>query len=404
MIEGFFSQKEMESKSRPNGKIYSCASCGLYKNADSPKMRPTGGFRKGIMNIGPFPSVTDDKKGAHFQGQFGRTVESAYAKLGIDLYEDCVNLNALNCWPGSETAKLSYNIACCRKIVIATIEEYQPKVIVLFGMQAVESVIGHRWKRSLDDIGKWRGWTIPDRDFNAWICPVLYPDLDKMAKEFSTIWNQDIERALSKVNEDIPEYVEPEIEIITDLSVLDDIKSDTIAFDYEATGIKPHASGHKIICASVADSPDHAYSFLLPGSKNARQPFVDLLGMPLVRKMAHNMKYEDTWSVVRLRQRVYGWYWDSMLAAHILDNRPGITSLKFQTYVHFGIVDYEAEIAPYLRGEDDKNGNAINNIDEVLKSPSLTRKLLEYCGMDSINEYRLALLQQELMQYKPVYF
>ncbi len=41
------------------------------------------------------------------------------------------------------------------------------------------------------------------------------------------------------------------------------------------------------------------------------------------------MKYEDTWSREKLKQQGKGWLWDSMIAAHILDNRPGVTGLKF---------------------------------------------------------------------------
>jgi hypothetical protein len=77
-----------------------------------------------------------------------------------------------------------------------------------------------------------------------------------------------------------------------------------------------------------------------------------------------------------------------MLLSHILDNREGITNLAFQTYVNFGNVNFKDETQSYLEA-DKKNGNAINNIFELLKIPGGTEKLLYRCAMDSIFEMRL---------------
>jgi hypothetical protein len=110
--------------------------------------------------------------------------------------------------------------------------------------------------------------------------------------------------------------------------------------------------------------------------------------------MAHNIKYEDTWCKHRLRTEVKNWEFDSMLAAHILDNREGITSLKFQTYVNFGTIDYASKVYPYLMGTDYKNANSHNRIFEADQED-----LLFYCGCDSIYEYRLAMRQIRQMNY-----
>ena len=188
----------------------------------------------------------------------------------------------------------------------------------------------------------------------------------------------------------ILKYVEPEIEIIEDLSILNKITPYEIAFDYETTGLKPHAPGHRIVCASVADMSDHAYSFMMPQKRSERQPFIDLIKNPKIGKIAQNMKYEHTWSMVRLQTEVQNWVWDTMLASHIFDNRVGVTSLKFQVYVQFGIVDYESEVASYLQAIDNKDGNALNRIQQLLLKPMGRNKLLKYCGYDSVYELRLA--------------
>jgi len=403
VMEGFFSKQETSSKTRPGGRMYSCHGCGLYKTCKSPFMKPYGNFKKKILNLGEAPGEIEDNTGKPWQGKAGRLLQRTYKELGIDLFEDCVNINTVSCRPtdkeGRNRTPSNLEVENCRKRVLRTIEEYKPRVIILLGNPALFSLIGHRWKRDLGGISKWRGWTIPDQDFMSWVCPTFHPsyvervlEIDDESVEY-IIWKRDLKTAFERANVSIRKYVEPEVEIIEDLSILGRITAHQVAFDYETTGLKPHMKGHRIVCASVADSENHAYSFMMPKSKKEKQPFIDLLRNPNIRKIAQNMKYEDTWTNVRLGTEVVNWGWDTMLATHIMDNRPGITSLKFQVFVQFGISDYESEVAPYLSAGDNKDGNSLNNIFNLLTKPKGAYYLLKYCGLDSIYELRLANLQ-----------
>ena len=402
-MKGFFTHKQTELKSRPDGRTHSCSSCGLRKGVKSPRMKPFGNFKKGILNIGEAPGEAEDKRGRQWQGKTGRLLHATYRRLGVDLFEDCLNINAVNCRPvekgGNNRTPTNDEIAACRGYVLEVINQYKPQVIVLLGNAAISSLIGYRWKRDLGGITKWRGWTIPDQDFNAWICPVFHPSYVERSEEgaVEAVWIQDLKQAIQKIDQPLPEYKEPEVRIITDLTRLNDIKEGMIAFDYETTGIKPQAPGHRIISAAVAYNQDQCYAFLMPETKRERQPFIDLLARNEVDKMGHNIKYEENWSVVRLRQPVQNWEWDSMLAAHVLDNRTGVTGLKFQVYVNFGVVDYTSEVDPYLQSGS-KNGNALNRIEELIRSTSGRKTLLEYNGKDAVFEYRLAMLQRELIE------
>jgi uracil-DNA glycosylase family 4 len=350
----------------------------------------------------------EDRNAKPWQGKTGKLLQRTYAKLGIDLFEDCLNINAVLCRPtdkeGNNRAPTNFEAECCRRSVLKVINEYKPKVIVLFGNVAIFSLIGHRWKKDLGGITKWRGWTIPDQDFKTWICPTFHPsyierantnpykrDEDQHSVE-ETIWIQDLEQAIAIRKKPFPFYVEPKIEIIRDLSILTQkIKAGArIAFDYETTGLKPQGFGHRIVCCSIATSRNHVYVFMMPKTKEGKRPFKMILKNEGIRKVAQNIKFEDTWSAVRLHTEVQGWEWDTMQASHIFDNRPGISGLKFQVYVQFGIVDYASEVAPYLESTDLKNGNSLNRILELIKKPGGKQKLLKYCGYDSINEFRLA--------------
>lgn len=396
----FFSQSEVQSISRPNGKFRSCASCGLYRFALSPRMEPFGNFRKGILNVGEAPGETEDRKGKQWQGKEGRRLQQEYARLGIDLFEDCLNINAINCRPtdkkGNNREPTPEEIISCRPRVLKIIAERRPRVIVALGNVAINCLLGHRWRKDLGGITKWRGWTIPDRDFNAWLCPVWHPSFVERSdgKETETIWRQDLKRAVSMWDQPLPKWTDEksQVEIIDSPDQLNPFP-ELVSFDFETTGLKPHGPGHQIVCAAVAYDEQSVQVFMMPRTRRKQQRFLELLKSPDVGKMAHNMKFEETWSRVRLRQPVQNWTWDSMQAAHVLDNRQGITGLKFQAYVHFGIVDYDSEVEPYLRGSDPKNANSMNKILDLASSEQGRQKLLTYCGLDALYEYKLAMTQ-----------
>ena len=401
-MSGFFSKKETESISAVGGKIHSCASCGLYRDCRSPKMKPYGNFEKGIMCIGDHPSKTDDAKGIPWQGSDGKLLQQTFNQMGIDLFGDCINLNAINCMTPNSRRESPAEINHCRSVLVwKAIKEYQPKVILLFGEAAVASVIGYQWSGG-GGFSKWRGFCIPDQDLKAWVCPVFHPkDIlrsDK-ARDMLTLWKNDLNDALEKAEQPFPRFRQPNIHIEKDLRFLKENKASLCAFDYETTGLKPQAKGHRIVCASIATSENDVYAFLMPKTKKGRLPFRKWLYNRQVSKMAHNIKFEDTWGSQILKVRTRGWEWDSMLAAHVLDNRPGITGLKFQMYAQFGAADWSTEVDSYLKSDNKQGGNTLNSVQKLLKTKKGTEDLLTYCALDSVYEYRLAVKQMEMLNH-----
>ncbi len=406
-MRSFFSSESIKSISRPDGKIASCTSCGLYKYVLSPRMAPFGNFKKGILNIGEAPGETEDKKGKQWQGKVGQRLRKAYKKLGIDLFEDCLNFNAVNCRPtdnkGNNRSPTNNEILCCRQRVLKVIEEYKPKVIVLFGQAALESVIGWRWTKQLGNISKWRGFTIPDQHFKAWLCPTFHPsyvERQQDSPELETIWMKDLKRAIKKIDE--PKWpTKPDEEKSVHFIDIEDLENinfgDTIAIDYETTGLKPYLKGHKIVCASVASGEDSVSVFMVPEDSNRWEPLRKLLASKKIGKIAHNMKFEEMWSREYLKQPVSNWVWDSMLAAHVIDNRSDITGLKFQTYIHFGEVGYDDQVSKYLQSDDPKNSNAFNKVESLIKTESGRNLLMKYCALDSLFTFRLAQLQMKIL-------
>ena len=408
-MRGFFDKQQLEKTPYKSEKgTLSCVSCGLYKYVMSPRMKPYGKFKKGIMVIGEAPGQEDDKKGKPWQGMTGKFLKRKFRHLGVDLFQDCVSLNAVNCRPvddkGNNRAPTEHEIACCRQKVIDAIKQYQPKLIILQGAAAVSSVItGYCWKTSRHNgINVWRGWTIPDRTLNAWICPTFHPSFTERQEGegvVELIWTQDLERAFSKLDEPLPNYREEKecVVISFDIErVLKAILKDKprlLAFDIEATGLKPYnKENHRIVTISFCYEEDRSYAIPFPTEEKQLRLLRRVLEHPDIGKIAANMKYEDNWLNFLYNIEVGPWVFDTMQAAHILDNRPGITGLKFQAYIRFGTPDYDSEVEPYLKSPD---SNTPNRVMELVRDETLFRKLLLYNGIDSLVTYRLAILQMK---------
>jgi DNA polymerase-1 len=176
----------------------------------------------------------------------------------------------------------------------------------------------------------------------------------------------------------IPEYTKV---IINDFNFLKTIKDgDIIVIDIETTGLKPHKEGHKIICISITK-----------GNKTVVfNKYIDDLHNVLknknIKKIAHNLKFENCWIKIIFGYWVKGWYWDTMIYHHILDNTDR-TGLKYLTEKYFNVIDYDINIKKYLKSE---NSNGFNSIEEADLND-----IMIYCGYDTYFTNKLYELQKD---------
>lgn len=383
-------------------KPQSCASCGLYQHSITPRMKPHGKFKKKVLLIGTAPTDLEDKKNKPWQGRVGRVLQRTMKSMGFDILKDALCINACHCKPQNDEKVTTHQIYCCRKRVMAIIKEQKPHVIILFGNEALQSIIAGRWNKGLGSVDKWRGFAIPDRKFKAWICPTYHPAFVAKKEEKGgqnlamTIWKQDLLNALKHIDKKLPNQHDETRDVTylknakeLKLLVPDMMKADLLSFDYETTGIKPHRHAQELISVSAVIGEDKAYGWM--NNKVTARLFGKVLRSP-VPKTAHNLQFEDVWSVVKLQTPVNNWKWCSMNAAHVLDNRRGIVGLKFQTYVNFGVADYDSIINPFLKSKASEGANALNKIKKFIKQHG-TKELLKYNVLDSIYGYKLTIKQ-----------
>lgn len=401
-IEGTVAPKRGQS-----GRTLSCVSCGLHKSAQSPKMPPYGQGLRGLMTIGEGPDDADDRLGRPWRGRPGTELSRALRDFGIDLDRDCVSLNTVNCHPPSKRVPTAHEMACCRaKIVDPAIAGHKPRVILLLGGSAVSSVVGSLYSGADDRIGKWRGWAIPVPEWGCWLCPTFHPSYvlrEERRPEVRVVWEQDVQAAVDMLREDVPppldlrsmvRILRTDDEVVSAIELVRSRKSRQVSFDYETTGLR--ALLHEPVCASFAQSTGAAYAFMFRDSDRVRSAWAALLSDPDVGKISHNLKFEAEWSYVHFGVDEINWAWDSMQAAHVLDNRPGICGLKHQLFLVFGIRPYDDLISPYLKSVDERVPAAPNRLREFIDRHG-EDEALYYCGLDSLGSLRLALRQMKQM-------
>ena len=398
MTKGFFSTSKIQNRQK-TGYLAHCGSCGLYKHCKSPKMPPTGKGRKKILWVAEAPGREEDRDNTQLIGKAGKLLRRFVRPMDINLDIDCTKTNAIICRPRDNKKPEDYMIKACRPNLMKTIKECEPNVIFLLGEVACKSLLSEIWKDDIGRISRWGGFCIPCREPNAWVVPTYHPsyisrmDNDRMlSRIFKKHLRLGIGKAESKPWEEVPDY-KKQTEIITRPSRAAKIiremvkKGGTVAFDYEANCLKPDGEGTELVSCSICWRGRRTISY--PWQGEAIEATDEMTKSPMP-KIASNLRIEDRWTRAKLGHKVRNWYWDTMVAAHVLDNRPEITSIKFQAFVLLGQENYDAHIKPFLK---QKKGSRFNRIHELDLND-----LLSYGGLDSYLEYWVAMKQIRLME------
>jgi DNA polymerase I-like protein with 3'-5' exonuclease and polymerase domains len=288
------------------------------------------------------------------------------------------------------------SIKNCSKNLLDKVNELKPAKIIVIGTTTLKALLGDRISSRISfNSNIWNGWQIPDQELKSWIFPIqdiFSLDDYQLQRDRSLEFFASHIKAALEHNKEIPIFnIKKDCEAITSIDRALEVisllmKKECIAFDYETTGIKPHRKPHRIICLSISDN-EKSYSFPCFDDKVFKNRLRDLFENKDIKKIGHNIKFEETWTRVCLGYSIVNWYFDTQLGQHLLDNREGVTGLKFQSYVNFGVLGYDDAIDSYLvvkKGEDTKSANAFNRVDECP-----LEDLLLYCAMDSRLTYML---------------
>lgn len=407
-MDGFFTKSEMMNVRAPKAVSPRCGACGLYKTCGSPKMPYDGQGRAGILVVGEAPGREEDEKGRPFVGPTGQLLRDTLADFDVDLRRDCWLYNAVICRPPkNELGRFPLAVGHCSPNVERTIRELEPEVVILLGGTAIKSVIGRLWKgEDPGGVSRWVGWRIPAQAENAWVCPTYHPSFLLREKKAETrrvyerLFRRHLKGALNRAGTRPwpkgPPNFRDRVEVLLDPDQaarrIRRYRTGLVAFDFENDRLKPDRQDAAFVTGSVCWNGEETIAFPWRGA--AVEAMRELLADPDVGKIASNLKHEHRWSRARLGVRVRGWRWDTMLSAHALDSRGGISSIKFQAFVRLGQPDYAHNVDEFLRPKDEslEGGNAKNQI-HTISLPDL----LKYNAMDSLLEFEVAKLQAKEM-------
>ena len=347
-----------------------------------------------VLVVGDFPTIDDDRQGRQFAGSEGQLVWRAFNEAGLSL-DNCWTTNAIICNPPEDRALPKY-VDACRPNLAKTMRTLKPRIIVTLGEEALVSLIPEVYRKFGGPITKWRGWQIPFGALGAWICPTIHPrDVLKMFKNPipELLFIQDIAAAVACHDKPRPTPVDLSVTVVRNE---DEVRArlgwlaqseGILAWDYETNCKKPEPADAEIISCAFCLDGKKPWACLMPSSLYPQLSVV--LKSRKLRKVASNMKFEDRWTRCKLGHGVAEWEWDTMLAAHTIDNRSSISSVKFQALVMLGVEPWDAEIESFIRSTKE---NQLNRMKFAPVGP-----MLQYNGVDALVEYLVMEKQRKIL-------
>jgi len=381
-----------------------CGRCGLYRDCRSSKMPVSGEGKLGVLVVAEAPGREEDKQNTQLVGPAGQLLRRYLRELDVDLDRDCWKTNAVICFPGGTPT--DEDVRSCRPNLLKTIRELKPRMILVLGRLAVSSLIGWLWRENPGEMGRWVGWRIPSQRMNAWVCPTYHPSYVMRvenkdsktrsgraeARVVSIMFREHLRRAFGLKGrpwKKKPDYGKQVKMLMSGGEVAKAVEAMLcsesgvpVAFDYESNMLKPDSGRAEIVSCSMSNGEETIAYMMTSETRGAVVRFL----RSSVPKIAHNMKHEDRWSRAVLKTPVRRWHWCTMQTAHVLDNRRGISGLKFQAFVRLGQGVYDEQMSTYLDGGPN-TPNKIRRAD--------VRDLLLYNGLDSLLTWHLYSKQVE---------
>ena len=122
-------------------KCFSCTKCPLSKTRNN-IVFSDGIPNEKIMLIGEAPGFYEDQQGKPFVGKAGQLLDRIFASVGFTR-KDIYICNTLKCRPPDNRNPLPDEKEACWEYLKAQIDIIHPKIILLCGNVAVQSILGN---------------------------------------------------------------------------------------------------------------------------------------------------------------------------------------------------------------------------------------------------------------------
>ena len=432
-LQGFFQSEKKKVKKKVNAKkISGCESCGAYHNCSSPKMAYTGNGDKGILIVGNPVTKREDSNGVPFTDMSSSYLREELSNIGIDMERDCYLVNSVQCYAKKVTNAMTEG---CRYRLDKVIKELKPKKILLLGEQATDMFLYDRIQKSRIGRGnpeRFYGMSAPDQHYKCWVHADYHPSFvlsalrerKQMMKKWGTfreregknLWHHPqlikddnfrirslyFRKYLKTILHDMQFMDEDYSGICSFVPTVEEaigvmksmMRSEWVFMDFETTALLPYKSDSEILCVSMSDGTvSYSFPFFM-GNKKFRRMFKAIMTDPEISTGIANYGFEDMWCREKLGFTITNCMWDTVLAAHIIT--PTIsknTNLKVNAYKVDGVLGYDAEVEPYIKGRVEKDPYSLNRLKELK---------LQIVGMynaeDSIHTAKVAFYQMAIIE------
>jgi len=367
----------LDTKRVFSNKTSSCQKCALYEktfvqsfiNPESP-----------IVFVSDFPNKVDASNGSLFSGDYGRLFKSILLDAGFTY--DVSFLSCVKCTPLDEDPpKTSIKKLCCESFLFQEIKAIAPKLIVLVGSFALECFFPD--KKIMDCKGNFLS-----KDGQTYL-PVIHPAYCFHNPQYTSYLRQDITKARMYLSGDL--YSGRDFKLISSIEEAEEAKkvllaSPSLGVDIETNStLNCFEENAAIWTIAFSYAKDKAYCFAIDHPEMINVALKckcvaivkEILKSP-IEKCFHNATFDIRWL------RKFGYIvdttnlFDTMVAAHILDNQRQSIGLK-------------ALASEYLDG-------CLEQFSDSLKA------LASYNSEDSSNTLRLRDIFYPQLQKRPKLF
>lgn len=120
--------------------------CELCNNCSLAQSRTNIVFSDGVPNsklmlIGEAPGYNEDKQGKPFVGKAGQLLDKIFESVGLSRKENIYICNTIKCRPPENRDPLPEEKEACRAFLDAQIEILKPRIILLCGKVALNSML-----------------------------------------------------------------------------------------------------------------------------------------------------------------------------------------------------------------------------------------------------------------------
>jgi uracil-DNA glycosylase family 4 len=303
----------------------------------------------GIIVLGEAPGAYESVRGIPFTGPSGDLLNQVLNHHG--LFRDNIMItNSVLCRPEADADPPKAARDACAPRLHAEIDASNADTIVAVGKVAAHSVLDERGSMRRMRVGPPKPYV---RNKNVRVIPTWHPAYSLRSPDSFP----DLVFDFGKIkDEKIHDWHEPIYRVFDDpgaaIGVLNELRTrfDRIVIDIECGVEKDeafvHPSEYDLLCVGIAFAPNRAVVIgeNALADESVRSALRHLLSS--TRIIAHNGKF-DLAGLRTVAGKQQLWF-DTMLAAYALDERPGHMGLKVLSIERLGAPDYESEIKQYV--------------------------------------------------------